>query len=64
MSESPLYFGQSEFVDLTKIFRFTEHANHLYISAIPAQLKGAFRDRHERRARDAVDADGAFDEQR
>jgi hypothetical protein len=31
-------------------------------SIIPAQHKGAFRDRHGRRARDAVDAGGAKDE--
>jgi hypothetical protein len=30
--------------------------------AIPAQYQGAFRDRHERGARDAMDADGAADE--
>jgi len=30
--------------------------------AIPAQHRGAFRDRHERRAGDAVDAGGAADE--
>jgi hypothetical protein len=28
-------------------------------TAVPAQQRGAFRDRHERRARDAVDAGGA-----
>jgi hypothetical protein len=31
-------------------------------SAIPARYKGAFRDRHERKARDAMDAGGATDE--
>ena len=30
--------------------------------AIPAQHRGAFRDRHERRAGDAMDAGGAADE--
>jgi len=30
--------------------------------AVPAQHRGAFRDRHERRAGDAVDAGCAFDE--
>src|SRR3984957_16896363 len=30
--------------------------------AIPAYTKGAFRDRHKRRAGDAVDAGGAADE--
>jgi hypothetical protein len=39
-----------------KIFRFTFGANHFYIVRIPAQHRGAFRDRHERRAGDAVDA--------
>jgi hypothetical protein len=39
-----------------KIFWFTFDANHLFILAIPAQHRGAFRDRHERRAGDAVDA--------
>ena len=29
---------------------------------IPAQHRGAFRDRHERKARDAMDAGGAADE--
>jgi hypothetical protein len=32
--------------------------------AIPAHTQGAFRDRHERRAWDAVDAGCAFDEMR
>jgi hypothetical protein len=36
-----------------KIFCFTFDANHLFILAIAAHTKGAFRDRHGRRARDA-----------
>jgi hypothetical protein len=48
-----------------KIFWFTFDPNHLFIFAIPAQHRGAFRDRHERRAWDAMDAvapktNGAF----
>jgi hypothetical protein len=35
---------------LAKIFWFTFDPNHLFIFAIPAQHRGAFRDRHERRA--------------
>jgi hypothetical protein len=40
-----------------KIFCFSEHPNQLYSLAIPSHTKGAFRDRHERWVRDAVDAD-------
>jgi hypothetical protein len=32
-----------------KIFRFTFDPNHFYIVRIPAQHRGAFRDRHERK---------------
>jgi hypothetical protein len=32
-----------------KIFLFPFGANHLFILAIPAHAKGAFRDRHERK---------------
>ena len=32
-----------------KIFLFPFGANHLFILAIPAHTKGAFRDRHERK---------------
>ena len=39
-----------------KIFLFPFGANHLFILAIPAHAKGAFRDRHGRWARDAMDA--------
>ena len=49
---------------LAKIFAFPFDANHLYVVRIPAQYRGAFRDRHERRAGDAVDAGCAFDEMR
>jgi hypothetical protein len=45
-----------------KIFWFSFDANHLFILAIPAHTKGAFRDRHERRAGDAMDVGGAKDE--
>ena len=41
---------------LAKIFRFTSEPNHFYIARIPAQHRGAFRDRLERRAGDAMDA--------
>ena len=34
---------------LAKIFRFSFDPNHFYIASIPAQCKGAFRDRHERK---------------
>src|SRR5437868_13233572 len=39
-----------------KIFGFSGTPNHLYIPAIPSHTRGAFRDRHGRWARDAVDA--------
>jgi hypothetical protein len=45
-----------------KIFRFPFDPNHLHISRHPGPHKGAFRDRHERKARDAMDAGGATDE--
>src|ERR1700735_5260747 len=45
-----------------KIFPFSFDANHFYVVRIPAQHRGAFRDRHERRAGDAMDAGGAKDE--
>ena len=35
---------------------FSFDPNHLHIFLIPAQHRGAFRDRHERRAGDAMDA--------
>ena len=41
---------------------FSFDPNHLHIFLIPAQHRGAFRDRHERRAGDAMDASCAFDE--
>jgi hypothetical protein len=50
---------QSPFV---KIFLFPSDANHLHIPRHPGPHKGAFRDRHERRVRDAMDASGAADE--
>ena len=49
-------------VPLAKIFRFTSDPNHFYISRHPGPHKGAFRDRHERKARDAMDASCAADE--
>jgi hypothetical protein len=39
-----------------KIFWFSEDPNQFYSPAVPSQTKGAFRDRHERWRRDAVDA--------
>jgi hypothetical protein len=39
-----------------KIFRFTSAPNHFYIPRHPGPHRGAFRDRHERRAGDAMDA--------
>ena len=47
---------------LAKIFRFPFDPNHFYLSRHPGPHKGAFRDRHERRAEDAMDAGGAADE--
>ena len=44
------YFGFSE-TQITAIFRL-----------VPSPLRGAYRDRHGRRARDAVDASRAFDD--
>jgi hypothetical protein len=38
-------------VPIAKIFPFTFGANHFYIRCHPGPHKGAFRDRHERRAR-------------
>ena len=43
---------------LAKIFPFPFDPNHLYIPSHPGPHRGAFRDRHGRRARDAVDAAG------
>ena len=51
-------------VTFAKIFPFPSDPNHLYILRRPGPHKGAFRDRHERRAGDAVDAGSAFDERR
>src|SRR3984885_14662231 len=42
-----------------KIFSFPSDANHLHIPCHPGPHRGAFRDRHGRRAGDAVDAGGA-----
>jgi hypothetical protein len=47
---------------LRKIFRFTFHPNHLHNPRHPGPHKGAFRDRHERWVRDAMDARSAKDE--
>jgi hypothetical protein len=47
---------------LAKIFPFPFYPNHFYVVRIPAHTTGAFRDRHERRAGDAMDAGGAADE--
>jgi hypothetical protein len=40
-----------------KIFLFSSDANHLLIEAIPCPMRGAYRDRHGRWARGAMDAD-------
>ena len=45
-----------------KIFPFSFDPNHFYIVRVPAHTTGAFRDRHGRRAGDAMDAGGAKDE--
>jgi hypothetical protein len=39
-----------------KIFWFTSDPNHLFIFGHPGPHRGAFRDRHGRRAGDAMDA--------
>jgi hypothetical protein len=39
-----------------KIIRFALHPNHPYNSRHPAPMRGAYRDRHGRWARDAMDA--------
>jgi len=49
---------------LAKIFRFSEVANRVYILGHPEPTRGAFRDRHERWVRDAVDAGALCDELR
>src|SRR3984893_13895227 len=41
---------------VAKIFRFTRRANHLYKFAPSHPTRGAYRDRHETRGADAVDA--------
>jgi hypothetical protein len=51
-------------VRVAKIYRFALHPNQIYIACHPAPHRGAFRDRHGRRARDAVDAGGVADERR
>src|SRR5664279_3458418 len=49
-------------VPFAKIFLFPSDANHLHIPRHPSPHKGAFRDRHERRARDAMDVGSPADE--
>jgi hypothetical protein len=51
--------SSNRLVALLKKFRFALPPNQQYIPCRPASLRGAFRDRHERRARDAVDAHSA-----
>ena len=41
---------------LAKRFPFPAYPNHFYIARHPVPHRGAFRDRHGRRVRDAVDA--------
>ena len=36
---------------------FSFDPNHFHVARVPAHTQGAFRDRHERRAGDAMDAD-------
>ena len=58
-AEKILLWVQSDLgrpVPLAKIFRFSFDPNHFYISRHPRPHRGAFRDRHERRAGDAMDA--------
>jgi hypothetical protein len=43
-----------------KIFLFSSDANHFSVLRHPVPTRGAFRDRHERWARDAMDAGGAL----
>src|ERR1700735_1419883 len=45
-----------------KIFWFTFEPNHFYIHRHPAPTRGAYRDRHGRWARDAMDAGNVADE--
>ena len=47
---------------LKKFFRFAADPNQIYIPDRPTPHRGAFRDRHGRWVRDAVDASGAADE--
>jgi hypothetical protein len=51
VQSSPKKFFPSRFTQITAIS-----------SAVPRPSRGAFRDRHGRWVRDAVDADGASDE--
>jgi hypothetical protein len=51
-------------VPLAKIFRFSVSPNQSLISPIPHPKRGALRDRHERWARDAMDAFPLEDERR
>src|SRR6266850_2824775 len=44
------------------LLRLTPHPNQRFSLAHPVPHRGAFRDRHGRRERDAMDADGAADE--
>jgi len=49
-------------VPYAKIFPFARNPNQFTDSRRPVPNRGAFRDRHGRRRRDAVDAGGARDE--
>jgi hypothetical protein len=60
ISALPIFLS-SPFRKNILIFR---NRKSVYIPAIPPRTKGAFRDRHGRGRRDAVDAGGAFDERR
>ena len=43
-----------------KIFYFCFSEIHVFLHLIPPRPRGAYRDRHERGVRDAVDADGSM----
>jgi hypothetical protein len=47
---------------VAKIFPFPDHPNQIHISSHPVPLRGAFRDRHERWVRDAMDTAATKDE--
>jgi hypothetical protein len=46
-----------QFISENQKYRFPSDPNHFISHAVPGPHTGAFRDRHERRAGDAMDAD-------